>query len=155
LPKTLSSISIESQQIIDALMRMLKALLAPLKDIGRSVASFVTDFKNITDRKEIAGVVLEKLSTLLKLAGLSTEVATGIIVGVLGLEISKLLKDLGAIEKAEELIQMLIKLFDKLLNSLQDNLGKMAEWTKSLQQALNSTYATKEQISAKAAHVQG
>jgi invasin B len=138
----------ELKQIIQALTRILNSLMNSMKnmpkDIGIGALSLVTDLKKDP---------LTNLLTMIRSAGLGVEVATGCIVGALGLQLHNLLKQAGEMEKAQELLKILIKLFDQLLNSFQEDLVKIAGWLKSLDQAMNSTFASANLILARASRI--
>ena len=85
--------------------------------------------------------------------GFTVQATTGIVNGCVGLKLARLLEELGEIEKAEEINRLLLKLFDKLLNSFQDVSATTNEWLTTLQQSIDSAFASGRQLSSKS--VQG
>ncbi len=175
LKSSLAKLGEGIQQLIQTLIKMLSSLLNAIKNAPRDLVvgskdlaiSLLFVFRDMADiikhiigtrslDKETMAAITHHLETLiytLKLAGLGTEIAVGIIVGILGMKLSDLLKEVGLIEKAQEITQLLIKLFDQLLNSFQDDLGKISDWLKSLQHAMDSTFASADQTLARASRV--
>ena len=95
--------------------------------------------------------VMQKLPDILRMASLGVESGFGIYIGTLGIQLGNLYKDLGDMEKSEEMLQLLIKLFTQILNNFQEGMSGQNEWLNTLQNAINSVYAAGTQISNRVA----
>jgi hypothetical protein len=89
-----------------------------------------------------------------KLAQLSVEVGGSIYIGVIGLDLVRILKEQGSLEAAKEVTETMIKLFQKLLDSFQEGLSARGEWINSLDQAIASLYGSASQTSTTATQQQ-
>lgn len=92
----------------------------------------------------------QQAQDLFKMAGLGVEVGGSIYIGVIGLKLVDILKQMGELEKAKEVADLLIKLFQKMIDSFQEGLSARSEWINGLDQALSSVYGAGSQMSTKA-----
>ena len=153
----LSKISLEnaSQATLDALSALitglreaipspnLKAMLAggtDLLNFGYMTSQETMDFERFCSQ----------IRDLSKVVQLGTQGVTSAYVADVGFNLAKLLKELGGLEKAQEVTQLLIKLFEDLLNSFQNGLSSNSQWLNNLNGAISAVYGSATQIIDKA-----
>ena len=91
-----------------------------------------------------------QIRDLSKVVQLGTQGVTSAYVADVGFNLAKLLKELGGLEKAQEVTQLLIKLFEDLLNSFQNGLSSNSQWLNNLNGAISAVYGSATQIIDKA-----
>lgn len=137
-------------------------LKAGLKEIFVPEA-LIKSFRNIKSsiiEQLNPGVVLEReiinwktfaknAQSFFQISGFTAEATGAFCVGLIGLQFVEKLKELGELEKAQEVTQLLIKLFQKLLDSLQEGLTSKSEWINSLDRALASIFGSGSQTLTK------
>lgn len=131
-------------QITAAITQMANETSTYLANIPKGLKTFV-EFKDIDWATR-----LQNLQDTFRAIGLSTEVASAVYMGVISLELGRLTKDIGELEKTEAIINLLIKLLTELLNSFQEGISARGTWLNDLSNALDSLYAGGTQILNKA-----
>lgn len=86
---------------------------------------------------------------VLQLTNHGINVADGFTRGVMGMQVSKLLKEVGSYKEAEEVLQAIIQLLDKLLQSIQSGIDARAQDMITLQQAYTHFLNSIQQASSK------
>ena len=125
--------------------RLPEDLKQPFKDFWQGLKTF--------DPRTSPDQIARNIQDSLGILKLGTEVGMGIYIGYIGLQIERLYRQIGEMEKAEEIIQALIQLFDRLLESLQEGMAQRSEWLSSLDNALDSVYASATRSLNKASQV--
>ena len=82
-----------------------------------------------------------QIQDLLRLTGIGVEAYGSITIGCLGLQLSRLLKEIGKLEESQEVLRLLIKVFDDLLNSFQEALSSRGEQIHYLGSSINTMFA--------------
>ena len=133
-------------------------VLRGIKTWGEGVAAMPKFFSNLIKMggakmmgTEITTALASTTSKNLKQFALTTQktleitpmvinIADGINRGILGLEVVKLLKEIGANKEAEELLQAHVQMIDKLITSIQSGVDTRSEFILSLQHAYNEFF---------------
>lgn len=141
---------------------LIELLGQELKNLGKSVYEFLTDFINghlLLDPRKLVSTNLDEIAkkretymnvaTFFKTTGQLTstvvEMTTGIMAYQIGNRLGKLLEEMGETEKSLQTINNLIKLMDKLLSSLQEDMSKNSDFLKSLGNAMDNLFSTAAQ----------
>jgi len=86
-----------------------------------------------------------QLQDFFRIASLGIESGTAISNGLISLQIVDILRDLGELEKSEELTQMLIQLLERLVKSFQEGAVLQTDWLNNLNGAMDTVYASGSQ----------
>lgn len=128
----------------------LKSLPHEILDSAKqSIKAHWEGIKFFSKQEDIASI-FQNTQDFFRAAGFGAEFATGISNGYFGYKLQELYREIGEMEKAQEMTNLLLKLFDKLLNSFQEGMGKNSEWLNNLENALESLYASASQTLTKA-----
>lgn len=115
----------------------LKNLLEGMKDIFDPRPFVAAVIKGITGAKQSMAEwqkIVQQAQDLTTILGATVESAGSIYIGVIGLYVQSVLRDLGDLEKEQEVTQLLIKLFQRLLDGFQSEMTDLGEWSKNIQQ---------------------
>lgn len=128
-----------------ALYRFMEQL-TKLDAYAQENSTFYSGLREIATLKHMGegdiGKISLQIQDMLRIGQSGVEAAGAIQVGLIGLQLVKILKDLGDLEKAQEVTKMMIKLFEKLLGSFQESLATKTEWLNSINRAIDSVYGS-------------
>ena len=131
--------------------------LAELQGLATKSAEQLKKIEQLT--KDVQSYATKGQTSLNKTIQLTQEtigIADGITQGYYGLEIAKLLRQVGELNKAEELLEAIIAQLNKLLQSLSTAMDSNMEALKGLNQFLTNFWASQSEMSSKFARpVQG
>jgi hypothetical protein len=168
--------------ILAGLKKLAEEGVEGVKDIGRGFKNLGEGFGKLKDLwleskalREMArkGVPIEKIEQMksqqmrdlqellissqkvLQLGANSVDITNGVYQFVIGLQLVKLLNEIGDLKAAEEMLQGLINLLEKMLKSIQTGMDTRSEFIVSQQNALNSFYNAMSQMTTKIFQMQG
>ncbi len=110
-----------------------------IQDLGEAVK------KMFEDNKEQIGRALGYHQDMGKVSVQGIQVYQSIVLGVLDMKMAKLLRELGNLEKAQEMAQLMITLFEQMLSGMQESLDMKAQWVKDLNRAMESVFGSATQ----------
>ena len=123
--------------------------------VGMAGEKALETLKQIEQFEKIVGHLARSSGTglekTLMITSKGIEVADGIVQGVMGMEVYRLLMKVGEIKMAEELLQALIDLLNKLMLSITTGLDTNMEALKNLNQFLSNFYESQSQLGTKIA----
>ncbi len=93
-----------------------------------------------------------KIQLITQVGGLGIQAGTSITLGLLCMDLADIYRHLGNVESAIEIIQTMIKAYERMMSELQNTVKEENQWYNQLNEALNSVYATGRQIADKATY---
>lgn len=144
------------QALLEKFTTSLESLSQALKN---QMKQSMTNVKDYFDEiiKDLPKAIQEKaykyvtnLADILKVGGHSVEAVGNIQLGMMGLGLVKLLREIGDNEKALEVTLQLIRVFEQLLESFQQSSTEGARWINDLNHAIDSAFGTASQSLTKA-----
>lgn len=97
--------------------------------------------------------LVQQVQDILKMSKFTVEAVQGVTVGMLGLELSRITRELGTIEEIQDLIQALIKMLTTQLTAAQQIMTAEGEWINSLDNAMASVFGSMRQVLNKSAQI--
>ncbi len=155
----LRSLPSMAKDAVSNIPKVAEELLKIIKGIPTTIKNFPTELW-----EETKGI-LEGMKSIYKVKGfrdflgaaenflrtgvLVTQTVSGVLQGLMMLQVAKLLKAIGELKAAEELLQELIKMLEKLLKNMQGGMEETGEFIASLQRDFNNIFDSLRQSQAK------
>jgi len=143
-------------RIVERLGNMLEAIKEASLAAGRHMKEtfnyyFVYKPEMAEDMQQKMALVTSRMKMALEEAKLGTDIAYGIMNGLQGVEMAKLIKEGGLTKEAKERLEALIKVFENLFNMMtQDVVNVEEEMIKSLDKALEALYSSQTEVFTRA-----